>query len=89
MRKPFHFSTLLTIVFLLNLLHCNFNDKQKINSTEAKIDSIIALMTLEEKIDLCHANSKFTIPGVPRLGIPELDMTDGPHSIKYEFDRNS
>ena len=56
---------------------------------ETKIDSIIALMTLEEKIDLCHANSKFTIPGVPRLGIPELDMTDGPHSIKYEFERDS
>ena len=35
-------------------------------------------MTLEEKIAVIHAQSKFSSRGVPRLGIPEIWTTDGP-----------
>jgi beta-glucosidase len=41
-------------------------------------------MTLEEKVAMCHAQSKFSSAGVPRLGIPENWATDGPHGIRPE-----
>lgn len=41
-------------------------------------------LTLKEKIALVHAQSKFSSAGVPRLGIPEFWMTDGPHGVRPE-----
>ncbi|MEL7220311.1 MAG: glycoside hydrolase family 3 N-terminal domain-containing protein, partial [Bacteroidota bacterium] len=52
---------------------------------EAKIDSLLPLLTLEEKVSMCHAQSKFSSKGVPRLGIPELWMSDGPHGVRAEI----
>jgi beta-glucosidase len=52
---------------------------------EAKIDSIIGLLTLEEKVEMCHAQSKFSTKGVERLGIPEIWMADGPHGVRAEI----
>jgi len=51
---------------------------------EKRIEIALSLMTLEEKVDMCHAQSKFCSKGVPRLGIPEIWMTDGPHGIREE-----
>ena len=52
---------------------------------EARITKIITQLTLEEKVAMCHAQSKFSIPGVARLGIPELWMSDGPHGVRGEI----
>lgn len=52
---------------------------------EAKINEILPQLTLEEKVALCHAQSKFSTPGVPRLGIPELWYSDGPHGVRAEI----
>lgn len=51
---------------------------------EAMIDTILPKLTLEEKVAMCHAQSKFSSPGVPRLGIPEFWFADGPHGVRAE-----
>lgn len=52
---------------------------------EEKIDKILPQLSLKEKIQLCHAQSKFSVRGVERLGIPELWMSDGPHGVRGEI----
>ena len=49
-----------------------------------RIEDALSRMTLQEKVAMTHAQSKFCSPGVARLGIPEFWMTDGPHGIRPE-----
>ena len=51
---------------------------------EERIEDALSRMTLEEKVAMIHAQSKFSSPGVERLGIPDVWMTDGPHGIRPE-----
>jgi beta-glucosidase len=51
---------------------------------EERVENALSLMTTEEKVALCHAQSKFSSKGVPRLGIPEVWTDDGPHGIREE-----
>ena len=51
---------------------------------EERIEDALSRMTLEEKVAMLHAQSKFSSSGVPRLGIPEVWCTDGPHGIRPE-----
>lgn len=51
---------------------------------EQRVEDALSRMTLSEKIAVIHAQSKFSSPGVARLGIPGLWCTDGPHGIRAE-----
>ena len=73
----------------LSIIHCPLSsfaqtpvylDESK--PLEQRIDDALARMTLDEKIAVIHAQSKFSSPGVKRLGFPDLWTDDGPHGVR-------
>ena len=74
----------------LSMIHCPLSvsfaqtpvylDETK--PVERRIDDALARMTLDEKIAVIHAQSKFSSPGVKRLGFPDLWTDDGPHGVR-------
>ncbi len=67
----------------------NYLGKPITHKYDAKIDSIISQMTLEEKSGMLHGTSMFTTAGIERLGVPELKMADGPLGVREEISRSS
>lgn len=55
---------------------------------EQRVEDALKRMTLEEKVAMCHAEGKFASAGVPRLGIPDLWTSDGPHGVRAEINWN-
>lgn len=84
------------LIWLAFISGCSSADSQGIKQLNEKrhtgydqeINTLIASMTLEEKVRMIHASSSFTSGGVSRLNIPELTMSDGPHGIRPEHGRD-
>ncbi|MDH6310529.1 beta-glucosidase [Dysgonomonas sp. PFB1-18] len=70
-----------TVLFAQNTSPVYLDETRPI---EERVEDALSRMTLEEKVAMCHAQSKFSSAGVPRLGIPENWATDGPHGIRPE-----
>ena len=49
---------------------------------EERIEDALKRMTLAEKIDVIHAQSKFSSAGIKRLGFPDFWTDDGPHGVR-------
>lgn len=47
-----------------------------------RIDDLLAQMTLEEKISILAGADDWTTVPIPRLGIPQFKMTDGPNGAR-------
>lgn len=63
---------------------------------DKKVRALLKAMTREEKMNLCHGGTNPTnlgqianagyLPGVPRLGVPEIRMYDGPAGVTSVYE---
>jgi len=49
---------------------------------EARARDLASRLTLEEKVGLMAGAASFTLEGVERLGVPRINMTDGPTGVR-------
>ncbi|MBV8352940.1 MAG: glycoside hydrolase family 3 C-terminal domain-containing protein, partial [Verrucomicrobia bacterium] len=77
-------------VTLTGLFICTLNvhAEQGSNNVEQRVNNILAQMTLDEKLSYIGGTytattyGVFNIRGIPRLGLPEIDMCNGPLGIQ-------
>jgi beta-glucosidase len=76
---------LLTTLIIMAALGAYAQQPAYLNASlpiEQRVEDALKRMTLNEKIAVIHAQSKFSSAGVQRLGIPEFWTDDGPHGVR-------
>ncbi|MHA1734584.1 MAG: glycoside hydrolase family 3 C-terminal domain-containing protein [Promethearchaeota archaeon] len=48
---------------------------------EARVDDLLGRLTVDEKLSLLSGHTSWSTKPIPRLGVPEMKMTDGPHGV--------
>jgi beta-glucosidase len=69
------------LIALIHIAAAAVPPQQSPADVDRRVDSILSRMTLEEKITYIGGINVFFIRPVPRVGIPELKMSDGPMGV--------
>lgn len=83
-RRIFKRISITTLTITLSLCALAQQHQPRGDEIEARIDSLLGRMTIEEKIDLLGGTHFFDVPSVARLGLPELHTADGPFGVRND-----
>ncbi len=56
---------------------------------EARVADLLGRLTVEEKISQIHGAGTFFTAAIPRLGVPERWLSDGPNGVREEIQRDT
>jgi len=68
--------------------HLELTTSNRLGAVEENVENLLKKLTLEEKISLVHASGKFHINAIERVGIPEMWLSDGPHGVRHQINRD-
>ncbi|MEN8250596.1 MAG: glycoside hydrolase family 3 N-terminal domain-containing protein, partial [Bacteroidota bacterium] len=69
------------IVFASILSSCTQTNSNSNSTIDERVEDLMNQMTWEEKVTILSRSDDLKVPGVERLGIPEIRFVNGPHGL--------